>query len=100
MNIDHLVANLSEDMFFRLKHAAETGRWPEGEKVSESQKQHALQLVIAYQAKHMNNTDMLTVGSDGEIIHKTKRELKSEFKNADGEITPCDKNNIARFTEL
>ena len=31
MNIVEVVNNMSEDMYNRLKYAAETGRWPEGQ---------------------------------------------------------------------
>ncbi|MDO7084610.1 DUF1315 family protein [Pseudocolwellia sp. AS88] len=91
MNIIQLVENMDESMYLRLKHAAETGKWPEGTKVEQAQRDSALQIVMAYQAKHLNSDEMLTVGADGEIVTKTKRELKKEFS---------DQNNIARFSDL
>lgn len=91
MDLLNLVDNMSEDMYVRLKHAAETGRWPEGNKVEEQQQASAVQLVMAYQARRMESDQMLTVGSDGNIVNKTKRELKKEFS---------DPQNIARFSKL
>jgi uncharacterized protein YeaC (DUF1315 family) len=91
MNIIQLVENMDESMYLRLKHAAETGKWPEGTKVEQAQRDSALQIVMAYQAKHLNSDEMLTVGADGEIVTKTKRELKKEFS---------DQNNIARFSDI
>jgi len=91
MDIIQLVENMNESMYLRLKHAAETGKWPEGTKVEQAQRDSALQIVMAYQAKHLNSDEMLTVGADGEIVTKTKRELKKEFS---------DKNNIARFSDI
>lgn len=91
MNLQSMIENMSEEMYLRLKHAAETGRWPEGSAVDENQKASALQLSMAYQAKHLNSDEMLTIGADGEIVHKTKRELKQEFS---------DPQNIARFSKL
>lgn len=91
MNIQSLIDNMSQDMYLRLKHAAETGRWPEGTPVDDKQKASALQLTMAYQAKHLNSNEMLTIGADGEIVNKTKRELKQEF---------ADPQNIARFSKL
>lgn len=91
MNIIQLVENMNENMYLRLKHAAETGKWPEGTVVEQAQRDSALQIVMAYQAKHLNSDEMLTIGSDGEIVTKTKYELKKEFSN---------QNNIARFSEL
>ena len=91
MNIIQLVENMDESMYLRLKHAAETGKWPEGTKVEQAQRDSALQIVMAYQAKHLNSDEMLTVGADGEIVTKTKRELKKEFS---------DQINIARFSDI
>ena len=82
---------MNESMYLRLKHAAETGKWPEGTVVDQPQRDSALQIVMAYQAKHLNSDEMLTIGPNGEIVTKTKYELKKEFS---------DKNNIARFSEL
>lgn len=104
MNIIEAVDNMSEEMYLRLKHAAETGKWPEGVSVDKTQRDTALQLSMAYQARHLNADQMLTIGSNGEIVSKTKRELKQDFsqQNNTGDITPCDKKNqdIARFTDL
>jgi uncharacterized protein YeaC (DUF1315 family) len=91
MNIIQLVENMDESMYLRLKHAAETGKWPEGTVVDQAQRDSSLQIVMAYQAKHLNSDDMLTIGADGEIVTKTKRELKQEFS---------DQNNIARFSDI
>jgi len=102
MNVLEIVDSLSEEMYQRLKYAAETGKWPEGTVVDKPQRDSALQLIMAYQAKHLNSEQMLTIGSNGEIVHKTKRELKDEFRgeHKNSEVTKCNKNNIARFTDL
>lgn len=108
MDLHHVVDNMSQEMYQRLKHAAETGKWPEGTPVEQAQRDSALQLSMAYQARHLNSDQMLTVGPDGELVTKTKRELKSQFsaENRESEITPCNKettqahNDIARFTDL
>ena len=91
MDIISVVDNLTEDMYLRFKSAAETGKWPEGVKVDQSQRDMAMQIVMAYQARVLKSEEMLTVGADGEIVSKTKRELKEEFS---------DPNNIARFSDL
>ena len=93
MDLINTVDNMSEDMYNRLKCAAETGKWPEGTVVEESQRAMALQLTMAYQARHLDNDQMLTIGADGKIVEKNKRELKAEFSSAksDEEIVPCTK---------
>jgi uncharacterized protein len=108
MDILQVVDNMSNEMYERLKHAAETGRWPEGTPVEQAQRDSALQLSMAYQSRHLNADQMLSVGSNGELVTKTKRELKSQFseQTKDTEITPCHKDDvntnqdIARFTDI
>ncbi|REL29628.1 YeaC family protein [Thalassotalea euphylliae] len=101
MDIIQVVDNLSEDMFERFKCAAETGKWPEGTNVDQAQRDTAMQIVMAYQARVLKSKEMLTVGENGEIVSKSKRELKAEFSNSQEQSsTPPEQNNIARFTDL
>jgi uncharacterized protein YeaC (DUF1315 family) len=102
MNIVDIVDDMSHEMYLRLKHAAETGKWPEGVAVEQAQRDNALQLSMAYQARHLNSDQMLTVGANGELVTKTKRELKAQFNDLteQGEIQKCNKDDIARFTDL
>lgn len=113
MDLINTIDNMSPEMYLRLKSAAETGKWPEGTAVDKAQQATALQLIMAYQARHLNSDQMLTVGSDGHLVNKTKRELKAQFSedHHDKPITPCAKpktselsdhstSNIAHFTNL
>jgi len=103
MDLIQVVENMSSEMYQRLKHAAETGKWPEGTRVEQAQRDSALQLSMAYQSRHLNSDEMLSVGADGELVTKTKRQLITQFsqQDDDAQITPCDKsNNIARFTDI
>lgn len=93
MDLFNTIDAMSQDMYLRLKCAAETGKWPEGTVVDEAQRATALQLSMAYQARHLDNDQMLTIGSDGKIVEKNKRQLKAEFSSAkaDEEIKSCSK---------
>ena len=91
MDIINVVDNLSDDMYQRFKCAAETGKWPEGVDVDQNQRDTAMQIVMAYQSRVLKSKEMLTIGENGEIISKSKREIKEEFS---------DPNNIARFSNL
>ncbi|MEW6982909.1 DUF1315 family protein [Colwelliaceae bacterium 6471] len=91
MDLLQLVDNMTEEMYLRLKCAAETGKWPEGTVVDQGQKESALQITLAYQARRLNSDEIMTVGANGELVTKTKRELKQTFTN---------KNDIARFSDL
>ena len=97
-----MVDNMSHELYLRLKYAAETGRWPEGNEVEQSQKESALQLVFAYQARHLDSDQIFSVDNQGEIVTKSKQELKAQFNDRQdqGEIQKCNKNDIARFTDL
>lgn len=103
MNILNTVDNMSLEMYERLKHAAETGKWPNGVKVDQAQRDSALQLAMAYQSRKLNSDDILTVGSDGEMVNKTKRELKEQFKEntvSVNSVSTNDADDIARFKNL
>ena len=95
MNLANTIENMPEAMYLRLKCAAETGKWPEGTVVEQAQRDTALQLIMAYQSHHLNSDEMLTIGSDGQMVHKNKRQLKEQFSTAakDKPITPCAKPN-------
>ncbi|WP_085297334.1 YeaC family protein [Cognaticolwellia mytili] len=94
MDIIELVDNMSEEMYLRLKCAAETGKWPEGTSVDKEQQLSAVQITMAYQSKHLDSDQTLSIGPRGEMIIKTKSELRSDFPVAK------DSNDIARFSNL
>jgi len=94
MDIIELVETMSEDMYLRLKCAAETGKWPEGVAVDKAQQLSAVQITMAYQARHLNSDQTLSIGANGEMIMKSKSELRSDFP------AKKDSNDIARFSDL
>ncbi|ALO34880.1 hypothetical protein CMT41_09240 [Colwellia sp. MT41] len=79
MDLLNTIDAMSNDMYLRLKCAAETGKWPEGTVVDKAQRATALQLSMAYQSRHLESDQMLTIGPDGHIVEKNKRQLKAEF---------------------
>jgi uncharacterized protein YeaC (DUF1315 family) len=93
---------MNEEMYLRLKCAAETGKWPEGTDVAQEQRESALQITMAYQARHLNSDQILSIGADGEIVTKSKSVLRNELKQATKQTTDTtlDPNNIARFSNL
>ncbi|WP_448211595.1 YeaC family protein [Colwellia sp. MEBiC06753] len=106
MDILQVVENLTEEMYLRFLSAVETGKWPEGTPVDQAQRDTAMQIVMAYQSKRLKSTEMLTIGENGEIVNKTKRELKAAFnvsENNVNEATAVEKassQDIARFSDL
>ncbi|NQY33381.1 MAG: DUF1315 family protein [Alteromonadaceae bacterium] len=109
MDLLHLVDNMSDEMYQRLKSAAETGKWPEGTVVDKEQQASALQIIMAYQSRNLNADEMMTIGTDGHLVNKTKRELKQQFSSSVSALPETkvlsdtsfnNKNNIARFSDL
>ncbi len=91
MDIIQVVDSLTEEMYQRFKCAVETGKWPEGTVVDQEQRETAMQIVLAYQARRLNSEDIMTVGADGQIVTKSKSALKEQFNQ---------KDTIARFNDL
>lgn len=85
-----MLATITPEVYENLKYAVETGKWQNGQPVSEAQRENALQLVMAYQSKIEKSTEHFTIGEDGEMVMKSKRELKREF---------LPKEQIARFDQ-
>ena len=79
MDFNALVQAMTPDTYEKLADAVATGRWADGNLLSEAQRAHSLQLVMAYQAQVLKSDEIFTVGADGQMVHKTKSELKKQF---------------------
>ncbi|GGF04628.1 DUF1315 family protein [Pseudoalteromonas sp. Hal040] len=90
MNIDHIVKNITPEVFERLQYGASTGKWPDGTPLTDEQKQQTVQLVMLYQAKVSQTNEQFTIGANGEMVQKSKAQLQKEF---------ASENEIARFSE-
>lgn len=89
MNFTALVQAMTPETYEKLAEAVATGRWADGNLMSELQREHSLQLVMAYQAQVLKSQELFTIGADGQMIQKSKAELKKQF-----ETQP----SIARFS--
>lgn len=89
MNIDVLIDAMTPEIYQRLLYATETGRWPEGEALTLAQKDQSMQLVMLYQSRFNESAAHMSVAKGGEIVMKSKSELKSQF--ADQEIIHVEK---------
>ncbi|KFZ31857.1 hypothetical protein IDSA_04005 [Pseudidiomarina salinarum] len=85
MQFDDLVASITPATFERLLQAVETGKWPDGVALSEAQKEHSVQLVMAYQARYCPSDEPFRIGADGLLVTRSKREMRESFK-ADTQI--------------
>lgn len=79
MELNDLVNLMTVDIYQRLLTAVELGKWPDGVVLTPEQKENSLQAIMLWQARHNHDAQHMTVGTDGNIILKTKDELKRLF---------------------
>ena len=105
MDIQQLVQAMTPQIYENLRTAVELGKWPDGKPLSAEQKSHSLQAVLMYQARVEQSEQHMTVGRNGEVVQKSRQELKQEFDEALGktkqssEQDALDPNTIARFKQ-
>ena len=90
MQLDSLIKAMTPEIYDRLLLAVETGKWPDGAKLTDEQRENSMQAVMIYQAKVLGSEQHMTVGADGEIVNKNRQELKSQFSS---------QPSIARFKQ-
>ncbi|MDB2374083.1 DUF1315 family protein [Psychrosphaera haliotis] len=93
MNLDQMLAAVTPEVYENLKYAVETGKWQNGQKLTKKQREDSLQLVMAYQSKVAKSDEHFTVGPNGEMVMKSKRELKKDFLS-DMDIARFDQDDI------
>ncbi|MEJ4044428.1 YeaC family protein [Erwinia sp. SLM-02] len=87
MELDEIIAGMTPDIYQRLATAVETGKWADGVALTPEQKENSLQLVLLWQAKHNDDPQHMSVAKGGEIVMKSKKQLKEEFGISDEVVT-------------
>lgn len=85
MELDEIIAGMTPEIYQRLVTAVETGKWADGVALTPEQKENSLQLVLLWQAKHNDDPQHMSVARGGEIVMKSKKQLKEEFGIRDDE---------------
>tara|TARA_R110000823_G_scaffold132777_7_gene261278 strand:+ start:4127 stop:4399 length:273 start_codon:yes stop_codon:yes gene_type:complete len=57
MHYRQFIAEMSPEVYARLKLAVELGKWPDGRALSQEQRENALQAVIAWDAMHREHSE-------------------------------------------
>lgn len=57
MDYQQMIRDMSPDVYARLKRAVELGKWPDGSVLTASQREDALQAVIAWDALHLQENE-------------------------------------------
>jgi uncharacterized protein len=97
MDFNALVAAMSAETYQNLVECVATKRWADGTLMSDAQHAHSMQLVMAYQAKILRSDEPFTIGADGQMVVKSKTEMKKQFAGA-AATTPVAMDAIARFS--
>lgn len=87
MELDEMIGTLTPEVYQRLVTAVETGKWADGVALTPEQKENSLQLVMLWQARHNDNPQHMSVGKGGEMVMKSKKQLKEEFGITDDHVT-------------
>lgn len=57
MDFQRLITNITPEIYASLKRAVEIGRWPDGRRLTDEQRQLSLQAVIAWEAQYLPETE-------------------------------------------
>ncbi|MFA1237880.1 YeaC family protein [Serratia odorifera] len=79
MDVKDLIAAMTPEIYQRLVQAVELGKWPDGVALTPKQKENSLQAVMLWQALHNDDPQHMSIGKDGQIVMKSKQELKQQF---------------------
>ncbi len=93
MDANQLVNAITPEAYKRLVFAVETGKWPEGTLLTQEQRDSCMQAVMLYQSKHNQDADHMTVGVGGEMVFKSKAELKKRFQADQEDIVRINPNH-------
>uniref|UniRef100_A0A6V7KGY1 Uncharacterized protein n=1 Tax=Bracon brevicornis TaxID=1563983 RepID=A0A6V7KGY1_9HYME len=77
--LDEVVTALTPDIYQRLATAVELGKWYDGVPLTLEQKENCLQMVILWQSRHNVDAEHMTINTNGELVMKSKQELKQAF---------------------
>jgi uncharacterized protein YeaC (DUF1315 family) len=79
MNLDEMLSGMTPEVYQRLVTAVELGKWPDGVALTDAQKENSLQLVMMWQARFNTDPQHMTIDTNGQMVMKTKQQLKTEF---------------------
>ncbi|EOV1170969.1 YeaC family protein [Vibrio fluvialis] len=92
MDANQLIDAITPEAYERLVFAVETGKWPEGTTLSQEQRDYCMQAVMLYQSKNNLNADHMSVGVGGDVVFKSKAELKKRFQQGQEDIVRINPN--------
>ncbi|MCL9670477.1 YeaC family protein [Citrobacter sp. MNAZ 1397] len=79
MDFEQVINSMTPDIYQRLVTAVELGKWPDGVALTVEQKENSLQLVMLWQARHNTDAQHMTIDTHGQMVMKSKQQLKEDF---------------------
>lgn len=79
MHYDDALRAMTPEIYERMRSAVETGRWPDGQKLTDAQRENAMELVMVYQAKFLDQNEHFSINKMGELVLKSKRDMREEL---------------------
>ncbi|WP_337015487.1 YeaC family protein [Leclercia sp. AS011] len=79
MNIEEMINGMTPEVYQRLVTAVELGKWADGVALTAGQKENCLQLVMLWQARNNTNAQHMTIDTQGQMVMKSKQQLKEDF---------------------
>ena len=79
MDIEQIIASMTPDLYQRLATAVELGKWPDGVALTPEQKENSMQLVMLWQARNNTDAQHMTIDTNGQMVMKSKQQLKEDF---------------------
>lgn len=92
-NLDSILATMTPEIYQRLATAVELGKWPDGVALTQEQKENSLQLVMLWQSRHNTQPQHMTIDTEGQMVMKSKQQLKAEFSVGAEQITTIKINH-------
>ena len=89
-----LLEAMTFEVYEKLREAVEIGKWLDGSPLTEQQRETSMQAVMVYQAKVLKSEQHMTVGENGEIVQKSRRQLQQDMSQ-----DPFKHQTIARFKQ-
>ncbi|MBS9425347.1 YeaC family protein [Photorhabdus caribbeanensis] len=81
MELDDLLSVMTPEIYQRLVQAVELGKWQDGVPLTVEQKENSLQMIMLWQSRHNHDPQHMTIGTDGQLVMKSKQELKATFQS-------------------
>ncbi|AWK42296.1 DUF1315 family protein [Photorhabdus laumondii subsp. laumondii] len=81
MELDDLLSVMTPEIYQRLVQAVELGKWQDGVPLTVEQKENSLQMIMLWQSRHNHDPQHMTIGTDGQLVMKSKQELKAIFRS-------------------